>query len=258
MRLFDTHCHLQWEKPEWPLHEVLARAEQAGVGRMVCVGVDAATSRRAREIAAEVPAVSASAGIHPNDLPPVEGAARAALAELDALVAEGGWVAVGETGLDLYWDKVPLEVQQLGFRHHLDLAAAHGLPVIIHCRDAGAETLALLQGAGGPVAGVMHCFADTPDRVAAYLDLGLHISFAGNLTYKSARELREAALLVPEDRLLVETDAPFLAPVPKRGKRNEPAFVHYTLSFLAELRGTPADALAETTSANAERLFGAG
>ncbi len=258
MRLFDTHCHLQWEKPEWPLHEVLARAEQAGVERMVCVGVDAASSRRAREIAAEVPGVSASAGIHPNDLPPEEGATRAALAELDALVAEGGWVAVGETGLDLYWDKVPLEVQQLGFRHHLELAAAHGLPVIIHCRDAGAETLALLQTFGGPVTGVMHCFSDTPERVAGFLELGLHISFAGNLTYKSADGLRDAARLVPEDRLLVETDAPFLAPVPRRGKRNEPAFVRHTLERLAEVRGVAAEELAAATAANAERLFGAG
>jgi len=257
MRLFDSHCHLHWEEGEHPVEHTLERARAAGVDRLLCVGIDRPTSRRGREIAAAHPQVLASAGIHPNDLPPEAEAALGELAALGDLLDEGGWAAVGETGLDLYWDRVPLVVQQLGFASQLELAADRGLPVIIHCRDAGAETLALLQERGGPVSGVMHCYSDLPERVDAFLDLGLHISFAGNLSYKKAEDLRRAAVRVPLDRLLVETDAPFLAPQPRRGKRNEPAFVRYTLELLAELRGLPAGEMAERTWQNASALFGA-
>ncbi len=258
MRLFDSHCHLHWEEGEHPVEQTLARAREAGVERMLCVGIDRATSLRGLEIAREQGAVLASSGIHPNDLPPEPAAAEAELRRWRGQLEQDGWSAVGETGLDLYWDRVPLETQRLGFRHHLDAAAEAGLPVIIHCREAGAETLAALRELDRPVRGVMHCYSDAAERVEAYLELGLHLSFAGNLTYKKSEALREAAAGVPTDRLLVETDAPFLAPQPKRGKRNEPAFVRYTLETLATVHACSAELMAERTWRNAEALFGAG
>ncbi|MBC8329275.1 MAG: TatD family hydrolase [Planctomycetes bacterium] len=258
MRLFDSHCHLHWEEDAHPVDQTLARARDAGVDRVVCVGIDCPTSARAREIAALHPGVLASAGIHPNDLPADAAHAQRELARLGRLLDEGGWAAVGETGLDLYWDRVPLEVQRQGFSFQLGEAARRRLPLIIHCRQAGAETLQLLQDHGADVAGVMHCYSDSAERVSAFLDLGLHISFAGNLSYKQSGDLREAARRVPLDRLLVETDAPFLAPQPRRGKRNEPAFVRFTLDTLAEVRGMDPAEVAELTWANAAALFGGG
>jgi TatD DNase family protein len=164
--------------------------------------------------------------------------------------------AIGETGLDFFREWCPPPIQKSGFEFHLRLGRELELPVIIHCRDAGQAVLEVLRGTNSTVNGVMHCYSESPELVQAFLDLGLHISFAGNLTYPKSSPLREAASLVPSDRLLIETDAPFLSPQPKRGKRNEPAYIVHTLSCLAEVRGETVEALAKTTYKNSEALFG--
>ncbi|RMH02025.1 MAG: TatD family deoxyribonuclease [Planctomycetota bacterium] len=254
--LFDSHCHLSWEEAEHPVADTLERARAAGVLDLLCVGVDLASSRRAAEIAAAEPGVRASAGIHPNDLPLAPGALGRELAGLERLLAGGGFAAVGETGLDRHWDRVPAAIQEEGFQAQLELAAAHGLPVVIHCREAIDRVRDVLRSLGRPAAGVMHCWSGRAEEVDDFLDLGLHVSFAGNLSYKRNEELREAARRVPRDRLLLETDAPFLAPQPRRGRRNEPAFLPHTLAALAAARGEDPEALAAATRANAYRLFG--
>ncbi|NQU49438.1 MAG: TatD family hydrolase, partial [Planctomycetes bacterium] len=177
-------------------------------------------------------------------------------AMLEQLADAGGFHAIGETGLDFFREWCAPEVQIKGFEAHLQLASQLNLPVIIHCREAGLAVLEVLKNQKSSVAGIMHCFAEGPDMVQAFLDLGLHISFAGNMTYPKSQHLRDAAKLVPMDRILVETDAPFLAPQPKRGKRNEPAYVAYTLERLAEVKEVTVKELAEQTYHNAAHLFG--
>lgn len=255
MRLFDTHCHLSWHMEEDPPAERVARAGDAGVQRMLTVAVDLPSARVCAELAANIPGVVASAGVHPNDVPEA-GERDACFRELGVLLEDGDYVAVGETGLDFFRDwRQPVD-QEISLEAHLALAKQHELPVILHCRDSAPRLLEMLQAQQREIAGVMHCFSEGAAYAQAFLDLGLHVSFAGNLTYPKSEELREAAALVPDDRLLVETDAPFLSPQPKRGKRNEPAYVAHTLAFAAELRGVSAEELAEQTYCNAEALFG--
>lgn len=254
--LFDSHCHLTWEEERFPAAAILERARQAGVAECLCVAVDAGSARRARELAARYPGVRASVGIHPNDLPADAPGLARAWREVEALADGGGWVALGETGLDFYRDRVPPARQEEALALHLDLAAALRLPVVLHCRRAAGRLRHLLEKRGRPVAGVLHCFSEGGEHLEAFLALGLHVSFAGNLTYPGAGGIREAAARVPDDRLLVETDAPFLAPQPVRGRRNEPAFLPHTLRALAEIRGEEAACTAEVTRENARRLFG--
>ena len=254
MRLFDTHCHLTWHMDEDPPAERLARARAAGVERLLTVAVDLDSARTCAELAQEFDGVAASAGIPPNDVP--AGPERdAVLSELETLLADGNYVAVGETGLDFYRDWSQPADQEASLEQHLDLAQRFELPVILHCRASAARLLEVLQAQQREIAGVMHCFSEDATAARSFLDLGLHVSFAGNLTYPKSEALREAARIVPDDRLLVETDAPFLAPQPKRGKRNEPAYVAHTLAFAAELRGQDAESLAEQTYGNASSLF---
>ncbi len=252
--LFDSHCHPTWKEEEAPPAEVLARARQAGVEEFLFVAIDARTARRSRELAAAEPGARASVGIHPNDLPSDPQALEPALEEIQSLAREDGWSAVGETGLDFHWDTVPPAIQREGLAFHLDLAHERDLPVVLHCRRAAPALLDLLQGRG-EIRGVMHCWSEPSEHLAAFLDLGLHVSFAGNLTYRRSGDLREAARRVPADRLLLETDSPFLAPQPRRGRRNEPGFLPFTLACLAEVRGEAPEAVAERTTANARRLF---
>jgi TatD DNase family protein len=255
MRLFDTHCHLTWHADTDPPAERIARARETGVERFLTVAVDLPSARECAAIAAAIPGVQASAGIHPNDVP--KAAEReASLAELEALLEGGEFVAVGESGLDYFRDWSEPADQIACLEAHLDLAEAHELPIILHCRAAADALHEVLSARGRAISGVMHCFSEGAAHASRFLDLGLHVSFAGNLTYPKSDELRAAASMIPADCLLVETDAPFLAPQAKRGKRNEPAYVAHTLAFAAELRGVPAEELAEQTYCNAVSLFG--
>ncbi|MDA1259899.1 MAG: TatD family hydrolase [Planctomycetota bacterium] len=256
MRLYDTHCHLAWRAAEDPPVDQIARARAVGVEAIVCVAIDAATSVQARELARSMPeTLRASVGLHPNDAGDAD-ALTAHLARLEQLAAEGGFHAVGETGLDFYRDHSSPAVQERALEFQLDLARRYDLPVILHCRQAAARLLEVLEASGGPLRGVMHCFSEGPETVDDFLALGLHVSFAGNLSYPKSESIREAARRVPDHRLLIETDAPFLAPQPRRGRPNEPAFVAFTLEALAAARAQPAAELAAATWRNACALFG--
>lgn len=250
MRAFDTHCHLGLDDQGDPQQEH-ARAVAAGVTDFVLVGIDRATSAAARDLARSLPGARWSAGLHPND-------ARAFEAEWPAiaeLASERDCAAIGETGLDFYRDRATPQEQERSLHAHLDLARQLTLPVIFHCRDAMDALLSLLERRA-PVVGVMHCFSGTKDDAARAVALGLHVSFAAPLTYPKNVALREAAAVVPDDRLLVETDAPFLPPQGRRGQRNEPAFVLETLRALAQARGCDVAHCAAITHRNATTLFG--
>jgi TatD DNase family protein len=255
MNLIDTHAHLDDEKFRQDLPQVLDRAAATGVECVVTVATTADDSARCVELAARHGLLTASVGIQPNHV------AQAAAGDWDRivdLVTRDKVVAIGETGLDRYWDYTPFDQQEDYFARHLQLARQHRLPVIIHCRDAEADVVRMLRteyDQHGPVRGVMHSFTGDLATVRTCLELGLYISFAGMVTYKNANDLREVARQIPADRLLVETDCPYLAPVPQRGKRNEPAFVAHTAECLARERGEEIAALAEQTTRNARALF---
>jgi TatD DNase family protein len=253
--LIDTHAHLDDERFAADLPAVLDRAAAAGVVRVLTIGVDLATSRAAVGLAARHPVLAAVVGIQPNH------AAEAAPADWDEvtdLAARPEVVGVGESGLDRYWDRAPFPLQEDYFARHLHLARRLGKPIVIHCRQAEADVVRVLRAEfdrHGPVRGVMHSFSGDADTAAACVAVGLHVSFAGMLTYKTAADLRAVAATVPADRLLVETDSPYLAPVPVRGKRNEPAFVRHTADCLAAVRGVTAEVIADQTTRNARELF---
>lgn len=255
--IFDSHTHLYWRSFDGDRQEALARARAAGVERLLVVGTDPETSRAALDLAHSDDNIWASVGFHPNDLGP-EGPSADALRTLVELANDERCVAIGETGLDYYWDRVPPAHQLEGFRWHLELAAATNKPVVVHSRDAHADTVRVLTKGLGPnhPGGVMHCFTMGLAEVEAYVALDLYVSFSGVLTYPKNEDNRAAAMVVPADRLLVETDCPFLPPQPWRGKRNEPAYVKAVVERLAELRGVEWEAVAEQTAANAARLFG--
>ncbi len=252
--LFDTHAHLHFPHFADDLPAVLERARAAGVRRQVTVGTDPESSRAALAVAARESDVWATVGIHPHDAAAADEAAFAALA---ALAREPRVVAIGEIGLDFYRNLSPPEVQESVFRRMLALAREVGKPVVVHCRDAHAEVLRVLADERvGEVGGVMHCFSGDVEIARRCLDLGLLISLAGPVTYPRARALPEVARYVPADRLVLETDCPYLPPQGHRGQRNEPAHLALTAARVAELRGEPLDRLAERTTANACRLFG--
>jgi TatD DNase family protein len=253
--LIDTHAHLDEEAFDADRAEVVARAEANGIFRIVTIGTTADTSRRAIDVALQFPAVYGAVGIQPNY------AAQAKAGDWEAverLAAEPKVVAIGETGLDRYWDYAPFDVQVEYFRRHIGLAHRLNKPFVVHCRDAEAETVAELRAAAlrGPLAGVMHSFTGSVETARACLELGLYVSFAGMLTYKKSQALRDLVKEIPLDRIVVETDSPYLAPQPMRGKRNEPSFVRVTANALAELAGISQDAFARQSTANACRLFG--
>lgn len=255
MRLVDTHAHLDEESFEPELPEVLERAAQQGVLAVVTLGTLLSTSQRGVGLSQRYPAVYAAVGVHPNYVTQASDLDWEAIVQLsrDARV-----VGIGETGLDLYWKTVPLELQRAWFRRHLDLSRESGKPICIHCREAEGEVLEELREASrrGPLRGVMHSFAGSLATAEECVALGLHVSFSGILTYKKSAALREVARQLPADRLLVETDSPYLSPQPVRGKRNEPAHVRMTAETLAEVRGLDPAQLGELTTANACALFG--
>jgi len=252
--LFDTHAHLHFPEFADDLSAVLERARAAGVRRLVTIGTDVATTAAAIALAARLDGVWATAGIHPHDAAEAD---EAALAEIERLAGDERVVAIGEIGLDFFRNLSPRAAQERTFRRLLDLARRLGKPVVLHCRDAHAETLAILeQERVGDVGGIMHCFSGDVAIARRCLDLGLAVSLAGPVTYPSARALPEVARFVPGDRLVVETDCPFLPPQGHRGRRNEPAYLALTAARVAELRGEPLEVLGLRTSDNARRLFG--
>ncbi|MGD9647812.1 MAG: TatD family hydrolase [Pirellulales bacterium] len=254
MTLFDTHAHLDQEEFTADRDAVLARAAAAGVEHVVSIGVGVASSEATVALAAAHPAIYAAVGIHPNYCHEAQPGDWDRIVEL---AHRPKVVALGETGLDLYRDYAPIELQRDYFDRHLRLSQQTGLPFIVHARESLDDILAMLREARarGPLAGIMHSFTGTAAVAAECVALGLHISFAGMLTFKKSDELRDVATTVPADRLLVETDSPYLAPEPLRGKRNEPAFVAHTARRLAQARGVSPEELAATTTANARRLF---
>ena len=255
MQLVDTHCHLDEESLATDLDGVIDAAVSGGVSRMVTIGTDLASSQRTLELASRFPGIVFPAiGIHPNY---TAAALPGDWAAIEELAADPRVVAIGETGLDRYWDYAPVELQRDYFRLHLELSRRLQKPFIVHCREADDEVREMLRdaAANGELNGVMHSFCQSQESADEYLNLGLHLSFTGMLTFKRNVELREIASRLPPDRLFVETDAPYLAPMPHRGKRNEPGFVRFTLECLAECHGVTAAEMAGITTANACQFF---
>jgi TatD DNase family protein len=256
VELIDTHAHLDDEQFRNDLLDVLDRAAAAGVSRIITIATTAQDSAACVQLAERHPMLSAAVGIQPNHV------AQAGPTDWDEVVRlcakPRAAVALGETGLDRHWDYTPFPQQEDYFARHLDLARHHRLPVVIHCRKAEADVVRMLREdfeRHGPVRGVMHSFTGDSATAAACIEMGLFISFAGMVTYKNAEDLRAMAKGVPLDRLLIETDSPYLAPVPVRGKRNEPANVIHTAGCLAGLHGVSLAVLAEHATRNARTLF---
>lgn len=254
--LIDTHCHLDPQYfPAGP-DEALARAEAVGIHGFVCIGVgaDLAPARAAVALAKAQPhRIGCAIGVHPHDAAKMDDAM---YEELAALAAAPEVLAVGEIGLDYHYDHSPRETQQAVFARLIHLARSLKKPIVIHTRSAPADTLALLESEGArDVGGVIHCFSEDRAFAERALDLDFDLSFSGIVTFKSSASIQEVARFAPADRILVETDSPYLAPVPLRGKPCEPAFVVHTAKKVAELRGIALEALAESTTSNAERRF---
>jgi TatD DNase family protein len=254
MSLVDSHCHLDFPDFAGERDAIVARARAAGVGTMVTICTKITEFEHIRAIAESDPDIWCTVGIHPHEAasePAVDEARLAALADHPKVIG------IGECGLDYHYDMSPRDRQKTVFRTHARAARDGKLPMVVHTREADDDTAALLaeESQGGRLTGVLHCFTSSRKLALQALDLGFYISFSGIITFKNAEDLRETARAVPIERMLVETDAPFLAPVPKRGKRNEPAFVTHTAAFVADLKGMAPDALAAATTANFHRLF---
>jgi TatD DNase family protein len=256
MRLFDTHAHISYPELASQIDAVLDRAAKAGVEKVLAVGTSVESSCECIALAERFSSVYASVGIHPNDC------GSATDADFDAirqLAAHPRVIAIGETGLDGYWNAAPMETQREFFRRHIALSREHGKPFIVHMRECEAEIREEIARAAaeGPLAGIMHSFTGDLDLAKSCLDAGLYISFAGMATFKNAENLRRVAAQIPGDRLLVETDSPYLTPHPHRGQKpNEPAMVVHTAACLAGQRGVAFADFAEQTTLNALRLFG--
>ena len=239
----DAHCHVRADG-----EDVIGEAREAGVGRLVTVGTDLASSKLAIDIASRHDGVWATAGVHPHD-------AKDGLEGIEELLGASNVVGVGECGLDYYYEHSPRDVQRDAFAAQIALAKAHDLTLVIHTRDAWPDTFDILDVEGAAERTVFHCFTGGPDEARRALDLGAVLSFSGIISFNNAGELREAAALCPLDRITVETDSPYLAPVPDRGKRNRPAYLPHVGAALADARGVAAAVVEDATTANAERLF---
>lgn len=256
MPLFDTHAHLDDPQIADQLETLLNQAWQAGLVGINAVGTSLESSRQALQIAEQHTKVCASAGIHPNYCHQAHGSDWEQIVDL---VSRPQVVAIGETGLDRYWDYCPIELQREWFDRHLELSTATGKPLVIHVRDCEADVLEMLarHASAGPIRGIWHSFAGTLAGAEQCLEWGLHISFSGTVTYKKAESIREVARRIPDDRILIETDAPYLSPHPHRGQRpNHPALVRFTADCLAELRQQSFEDFSEITTRNARALFG--
>ncbi|HLI12807.1 MAG TPA: TatD family hydrolase [Alphaproteobacteria bacterium] len=253
--LVDSHCHLDFPDFAAELDAVVARARDAGVGAMVSIATKLTGFGRVQEIAQRYPAVWCSVGVHPHEATAEEGADQPP--RIVGLCDGPRVVGIGETGLDYFYEHSPRAAQAKAFRAHCAAARETGLPLIVHTRDADEDTARILreESRGGALRGLIHCFTASPGFAEAALALGFYISISGIVTFKAADRLRETVKNLPLERMLVETDAPFLAPVPRRGKRNEPAFVVHTAAAVARLKGISAERLAEVTTENFLRLF---
>ena len=254
MLLIDTHCHFNHKKFADDIPTAIQRAQDAGVGQMIVVGYDMDSSETAVRLSEEYSGVLyAVIGVHPHDS---KDWSEASEARLRVLSDHPHVVAIGEIGLDYHYDFSPRDAQERAFRAQMKLARDVGLPVVIHCREAYEDTLQILADEGADdTGGVMHCWAGTVHHADKTIALGLALGFGGTLTFKSADEVREAAQRVPLESLLVETDAPYLAPMPHRGQRNEPAYTRLVAEKLASLRGLTLPELARLTTGNAHRVF---
>lgn len=262
MPLIDTHAHLDDSRFAGDFGDVLSRAREAGVEHIFAVGTTVGSSQRCLQMAKTHPMLRATVGLHPNNIAAELAALPGAWDEIVRLADDPGVVALGETGLDRHWHDTPFAQQEDYFARHLELSRKTGLAVVIHCREADADMLAMLRAefaARGPIRAVMHSFCGSLAMAEECLAMGLDISLSGMITYKTAADLRATAKSLPLGRVMVETDCPYLAPVPlrgtPRGKRNEPAYVAHTARVLAEEMGVSYDTLAEKTTANALRLF---
>lgn len=252
--LIDSHCHLDFPDFGEELDEVVARAGRAGISHMVTISTHLSRFEGVRAVAERFPNVFCTVGIHPHEA----GTEKEVSAdELVELTNHPKVVGIGETGLDFYYEHSPRDVQERQFRTHIEAARLTGLPLIVHTRDADIDTIRILEEEHGKGAfpGLIHCFSASRELAERMVGIGLYISFSGIVTFKKADELRDVAKILPEDRILVETDSPYLAPVPRRGKRNEPAFTAFTAAKIAEVRGVSAAEIARTTTANFKRLF---
>lgn len=252
--LINSHCHLNYQGLVEQQDAVLDRARARGIGGFVTIATRRSEWADVLGIAQRHADVWASIGVHPHE---ADGHADLSADDLAAAVADPRVVAIGETGLDYYYDHSDRAMQQVLFRRHIAVSRETRLPLVIHTRDAEQDTLAILreETARGPFPALIHCFTASPEFGRAVLELGLTISLSGIVTFRNAKDLQGFAAVVPEDRLLVETDAPFLAPVPHRGKTCEPAFVADTAAFVAQLRGVAPETLAQQTTANFRALF---
>lgn len=252
LTIIDTHCHIYYPDFATDWEQMLARAEQNGVRGMVVVGADLASSRQAVELASRYQQIYCTVGIHPHDVLQADAATISEIRQL--ALASSKCVAIGEIGLDFYRDRAPRDVQRTVYDHFLQLALELDKPVVIHDRDAHQETLAQIKAAG-VTKGVMHCFSGDTDFARQCLEQGLYISIPGTITYPANQQLREVVQAVPMERLLLETDCPYLPPVPHRGKRNEPAYTRITAEKVAELKGLTLEDVGRITTMNAGRLF---
>ena len=253
--LIDSHAHIQGKEYAGEAADVIARAREAGVERIIAVGGagDMSSNTEAVALAKAFPNVYATVGMHPHDAKDV---GEDELQKLRDLAANEKVVALGETGLDYYYNHSPRDVQRRVFAQFIHMACETGLPIVVHERDAAQETADLLRGeSGGRLFGVIHCFTGSYDAARAYLDLGFYLSFTGIITFKNAEPLREVVRKVPLERMLVETDSPYLTPVPHRGRRNEPAYVRLVAETVAKLKAIPLEEVALATTRNVCDLF---
>jgi len=254
MLLVDSHCHLNFPDYKEDIDSVIQRARENGVGVMQTICTEMAEFEEVYAIAEKYPEVYASVGVHPND------SGKTSIVDVNVLVEHAKrpkTIGIGETGLDYHYETSDRATQQESFRIHMEASHISGLPLIVHSRDADEDTVSMLQEGmkSRPFKGLIHCFTATDFLAQKSLELGMYISLSGIITFKNAQAIRDAVMNMPLDRILVETDAPFLAPIPHRGKRNEPAFVKHTNKFLAELKGISEEECAAITTGNFFRLF---
>lgn len=254
MRLIDTHAHLDFDDYNRDREKVFNRAQKVGVEKIVNIGADLEGSRRALDLAKKHEFVYASVGIHPHEADTVN---EQSLAEIKGLAASPKVKAIGECGLDFYYDNSPREIQKEAFKKQLQLARELELPVVVHSREAAAETLEILDQTADFAGNlIFHCYAYGPEEIEEIIQRDYYVAFGGLITFNSAQPIRDALKKMPLDRILLETDAPYLTPAPNRGKRNEPSYLEYIVKKAAAIKGISAEKMGEITTENAEKIYG--